>query len=625
MSRGAVALYSGWSVGVRPRARLKVTDWADAHRILSAKGANEEGPWRTARTPYLAEIMDTLSDSSPVQRVSVIKSTQVGLTEVALNWIGYHIARGLGPMLVVLPTLDVRKRWVLQRLHPMLRDTAVLAELVSSRKRDAANSEDIKDFPAALLVLSGANSPSSLRSMPVKHVICDELTSFPWDAGGEGDPLGLIERRTANFPRRKILLISSPAIVGACRITDEYEASDQRRYYVPCPECGHYQPLEWGNLVFDKALTWARYACRDCGVEIEEHHKTRMLAAGRWIAKYPERKNHRGYQINAIYAPHGLGLNWLELARDWVAAQDDPSKLKRFVNTALAEAWEDKSRKVKASTLEDRAEPYRLRQVPAGCLVLTAGVDTQDDRLAVLVVGWGENDNAWILDYHEIEGNPGRLEIWDQLSKYLNEPLVNSAGRALKIEATAIDTGGHYTHEVYQYERRREITRPLAIKGASTPGRSILGRATWQDVNVRGRRIYRGVRLWPIGTDTAKHLIFSRLHSDEDQPPEARRLHFSEDLDGEFYKQLTGEVFDPVKNKWVRRGGKRVEVLDCLVYATAASQHPEIRVHAKTARAWQKLRDEREGAQASPPGGGQVVDKPAPPRRRRRLFPGGVG
>lgn len=614
-ARGDVTLWRALADGVRPRGRLSVSQWSDANRILSSKGASERGAWRTSRVPYLREIMDQLSDNATTQRVVVKKSTQVGLTEVGLNWIGYHIARALGPMLVVVPTLEVRKRWVLQRLAPMLSDTPALRDLSSGRKRDSANSEDIKDFPGALLVLSGANSGSSLRSMPIKHVLCDEVDDFPWEISGEGDPLGLIQRRTANFPRRKVLLISSPTIKGASRIDDEYIASDQRRYEVPCPECETYQPLIWKNVIWDRALTWARYACAHCGVEIAEHNKPRMLAAGRWVAQHPERST-RGYEINGLYAPIGLGLSWLEIAQDWRAAQGDVAKLKRFVNTALGECWEDeRTRDLTAEGVAERAEPYVLRQVPPGCLVLTAGVDTQDDRLAVTLLGHGPGGQCWVLDWFEIPGQPGRPEIWQTLTEYVNTPLTNAYGQALEVEATAIDSGGHFTHEVYQYVRQRLIRRPMAIKGASSPGRPLLNRGSFVDVNARGRVIKKGVRVWLVGADTAKHLLYNRLASDEGHPAEDRSLHFSDGLSLDYYRQLTGEVFDPEKNKWTLRRGRRVEALDCWVYATAASQHPELRVHAKTAAAWQRLADVLE------PGVAQVAEHAAPGPAKRKPRP----
>jgi phage terminase large subunit GpA-like protein len=618
MKPDAYALFTNAvAEAVKPRERLSLSQWADAHRILSGKGASERGQWRTDRTPYLREIMDCLSDSSPVQRVVAVKSTQVGLTEVALNWLGYHVHRQLGPMLVVVPTLDVRKKWVLQRLHPMLTETECLAKLAKARTRDSANSEDIKDYPGALVVLSGANSPASLASMPIKHVVCDEVDRFPWESGDEGDPLGLIQRRTSNFPRRKVLLISSPTIKGASRIDEEYEASDQRQYHVPCPDCGHQQPLVWAQLQWnaDRSAVW--YTCTECGSAIDEHYKTPMLAAGRWVPRHPERRT-RGYQINGLYAPIGLGLTWRELVDDWLAAKGDLSKLKRFINTALGEAWEDeRSKRLSPKGLADRAGPYRVREVPPGCLILTAGVDTQDDRLAVQVVGWGADGRRWVIDYVELPGSPARADVWDQLTELINAPLVNAWGREMQIEATAIDSGGHFTHEVYLYVRSARVRRPMAIKGSSTPGRSILAaRPNAVDVRSSGRVIKSGVKVWMVGTEAAKHNWYNLLTSDTDQAADERLVHFPAELDISYYQGLIAETFDPERNRFVLRKGKRNEPLDTAVYAMTAAHHPEIRVHAMHAPQWERLAQQLEratDAEPTPP-----PEKPTTPRASRR-------
>jgi len=610
-------VFNAWAKAIKPPPVLSVAQWADAHRILSAKGSSEPGPWRTDRVPYLREIMDNLSDRSPVRRIVVKKSTQVGLTEVGLNWIGYSIHRRAGALLVYVPTRELRKRWVVQRLDPMIADTDVINEIASHRKRDTANSEDVKVFPGCLVFLNGANSTNAARSSSAGLILLDEIDSFPWDLGGEGDPIGLIERRASNFPRRKLLLISSPTNAEASRIDDEYEASDQRRYLVPCPDCDHYQPLVWSNLQWDDSLSRVVYVCAECGVEIEEHHKPAMLAAGRWVAQRPQRAT-RGYHINGLYAPLGLGYSWRELVRDWKAAQGDVSKLKRFINTALGEVWRDeRARDLTAEALAERGEPYALRTVPPGCLVLTAGVDTQDDRLAIQVLGWGAGGVCWVIDWVEIPGHPGRPELWAALTEYLNTPLNNAYGEQLAIESTAIDSGGHFTQEVYRYVRERLVRRPMAIKGASQRGKPILTRGNYVDFNWRGRTIPNALRVWLVGTDTAKHGLFNRLSADEDRPPEERSLHFSEGLSLDYFRQLTGEVFNPEKNKWVLKRGRRVEALDTFVYATVAAQHPKIRVHTKPESAWRALADRLEPGTRQADAPAPAAKAPAKPKRAR--------
>ncbi len=611
----------------RPRRRLTVSEWADAHRVLSPKGASEPGPWRTSRTPYLREIMDCLSARSPVRRIVFMKSAQVGATECGLNWIGYVLHHAPAPMLVVLPTLEVRKRWVRQRLEPLLTETPVLASIFDARRRrDGANAEDIKDFPGGMLVLGGANSPASLASMPIKYVLCDEVDRFPWEVGQEGDPLGLIDERTKTFPRRKVMLVSTPTVAEASRIEEEYLRTDRRRYHVPCPHCGEWLVLRWSQLRWDRALTRAVYVCEHCGSEIEERHKPEMLAAGRWVAEDPSRPaDVRGYHINGLYAPLGLGHSWLELAREFVQVHDDKAKLKRFVNTALGETWEDRSRDVSPRELASRAEDWPSRLAPPGCMILTLGVDVQDDRLALLLTGWGRGETCYVLDWLELPGDPARPALWSRLSEYLHTPVESAWGRPLRISAAAIDTGGHHTHDVYAFVRQTGDRRIMAVKGASTPGKPILSpRPKPQDVNWRGRTIPKGVRLWIVGTDTAKSTLFSRLAGDRDQPPEDRLVRFASDLDDDFYRQLTAEAFDPEKNRWVLRRGRRNEALDCWVYACAAAQHPEVRVHRLRDRDWDRLEATLKADDPGPSRAAEADERPTPAKRRRKPRRGGL-
>lgn len=598
----------------RPRQRLTVSQWADAHRKLSSKSSPEAGSWRTARTPFLREIMDSLSLHSPVKKVVVMKGSQIGVTEVGLNFIGYVIDHAPAPMLVVVPTLEVRDRWILQRLHPMLRETPTLSRhFDSKRSRDASNSKDVKDFPGGILVLSGANSPSSLRSMPIRYVVVDELDAFPWDVKGEGDPLGLIRARQANFPRRKELIISTPTIKDSSRIEEEFLLSDQRYYQVPCPHCDEGLVLRWANLQWDKACNHVVYVCEHCGSEIEEHSKPRMLAAGEWIPKNPGAEA-RGYHINGLYSPIGLGYSWFELAKQWKVQHKETSTLKRFINTVLGETYGDKSRRVKTSLLQQRAEPYALRTVPAGCLLATAGVDTQDNRLAVQILGWGRGETCWILDWLELPGSPSRLGVWKALLEILNTPLHGADGITLKIQATALDTGGHHTHDVYQFVRSGGARRLMAIKGANTPNKPVLaGRPTAQDINWRGQYIKKGVHLWAVGTDTAKHVLFGRLHADADLPPPERKIHFSDHLEEDFYRQLTSEVFDPEKNRFIPRRGMNNEGLDTWVYGYAAAMHPEIRINTMRDQDWDRLQQQLLPHRTTEPKAHHAQDQKQPP------------
>lgn len=610
-----------------PRRRLTVSQWADEHRMLTSKASSEPGPWRTSRVPPAREIMDCLSVTSPVRSVTLKKASQLFGTEIGLNWIGYVMDHAPAPMLVVVPTLDVRERWVKQRLDPLIEETPALARIFDSKRRRAkSNSEGIKDYPGGLLILGGANSPASLSSMPIKYVINDEIDRFPWEVGDEGDPHGLVRKRQDTFRRRKELNISSPTMTGASRIDALYEAGDQRRYHVPCPHCHELLVFRWSpgaeepwngylKWTIDPATKEPRdvvYVCGHCGSEIEEHHKTWMLEHGKWIPRFPHRSA-RSYHINGLYAPLGLGSRWAELVVKWLAAQGDRTKLKVFINTELGESWEDRSNCVNHKTLSERAEPYNLREIPAGCLLLTCGIDVQGDRLELQLLGHGRGRVTWTLDMHVIPGDPARtLDAAGRgegpLADYLATPLVNRFGRELRIEASAIDTGGHHTQEVYNYVRAaknlpidKRPRRLMAIKGANKPSKPILaGRPEPQDVNWRGRVIKGGVLLWMIGTDTAKQLLNDRLKSDIERDAASRLVRFSNQLPEDFYQQLTAEVFDPERNKWVKLRGRRNEGLDTWIYATAAAYHPDLRVNAYTAREWTRLEQMLEPADAVP-------------------------
>ena len=600
MQPAAPLFLNSLAKALKPRKRLTVSQWADAHRVLSSKGSSEAGNWKTSRTPYLAEIMDSLSERSSTQRVVLMFAAQLGKTEVGLNWVGYIMDHAPAPVLVVVPTIQVRQRWVKQRLHPMLDETPVLRQIFDvKRKRDKANSDEIKDFPGGMLVMGGANSPASPASMPIRFVLCDEVDRFPWDVGGEGDPLGLIDERQKTFPRRKTLLVSTPTIKHASRIDAEYQDSDQRRYFLSCPECAHEQHLVWGNLGWNNALTEAWYTCSECGSAISESHKTTMLANGRWIAQNPESKT-RGYHLNGLYSPIGLGFKWVELAQEWAKVHADPAQLKRFINTTLGEVWEDTSNTLKHQKLEQRAEAWQQKTIPTGCYILTAGVDTQDNRLAIQILGHGRQEKVWVIDYFEMPGHPGRPELWMKLTAVLNTPIINQHGHEMTIQATAIDSGGHFTHEVYQFVRGMSARRLMAIKGKNTPGGALLaGRPSIQDVNYRGKVIKKGVKLWLVGVDTGKHTLYARLKGDEDVPEAERMIHFNQDLEQDYYKMLTAEVYDPEKNRWVLRKGRRNESLDTWIYGVAAAHHPEIRVHAMRQKDWDLLK-ERLGSEPQP-------------------------
>jgi phage terminase large subunit GpA-like protein len=517
---------------------------------------------------------------------------------------------------------------VSQKFEPMANDTPAVNAVLSRRNNNSSdNNAQRKKFIGGIIYFKTAGSTAELKSTTLKNALADEVDEWDWETT-QGDPLGLLQVRLTAFHDRKLFVPSSPTLKDASRIEEMFEAGDKRRYQVPCPHCGEYQHLVWGNVKWSKhpdnpkRIMDAWYVCKECGAEIPEHYKQEMLAHGRWVAEAPDAP-YPSYHINALYSPIGLGLNWKELAAEWIVAQEDNAKLMRFINTRLGETWADRSHDIKANALEARAEPYSLRSVPQGCLVITTGVDTQDNRLEIQVTGHGRDGRTWTLDYHVLPGNPAGDELWQALADYVNAVrFTNAHGKELVSEACAIDTGGHHTHAVYAFVRSRRVRRALACKGASTPGRSILGKPTMQDVNWKGISQKKGVNLYLIGADTAKHLLYNRLNGDHDKPADERRVHFSSQLDSAYYDGLVSEAFNPRKNRWEIKKGKRNEPLDTWVLSIAASHHPELYLHKWKAADW-----DRRGKMLEPEtppdlplsGEEKAVQTPAPAPQRPRM------
>jgi len=592
--------------GVEPPPRLSVTEWADAHRRLPTKGAGEPGPWRTSRVPYSAEIMDCLSAEHPAKRVVFMKSVQSAGTEMGNNWVGWFIDTQKAPMMVVQPTLDMAERWSKQRLAAMIEDCPGLrAKIAPARARDSGNTTLLKEWAGGVMVISGANSGASLRSMPARYLFLDEVDAYPAELEGEGDPISLAEARTTTFPRRKVFLVSTPTIESLSRINKEWLASDMRRYHVPCPHCGHSQHLVWDNLRWPKDRPEeAVYHCADCGAGIEEHHKTRMLAAGKWVATHPERAV-VGFHINGLYTPTGLGYTWGELAALWIESAKDPARIKTFVNLRLGEVVADPNEKIDADDLATRASPYQTRTIPPGCLLLTAGIDVQKDRFAILIIGHGRAGQQWVIDYNELPADPTTDAGWEALDAFLKPSFTNSRGVPIRISLAAIDSG-YLTDHVLAYTRLRR-GRVIAVKGASSPGKPIINRPSKLDVTVKGRTIKHGAEGWLVGSDTAKHVLFAVLTADGKRPLDAdRMIRFPEGLDASFYSQLTAEVWDPNRRKWVKVR-PRNEALDTWCYALAAAHHPSLRVHVWREPQWARLE-----AALEPASGDLFASAPSP-------------
>jgi phage terminase large subunit GpA-like protein len=599
------AYEAGFREGLRPDPELTVSEWSDKHRRLSSKASAEPGPWRTDRTPYLREIMDSLSVYDPCQRVVFKKSAQIGGTEAGNNWLGYVVMHAPAPMLYVQPTVEIAQKVSKQRVAPLIEETPELAALIApSRSRDSGNTLLVKEFRGGVLMMTGANSAAGLRSMPIRFLFLDEIDAYPGDVEGEGDPVGLAEKRTTTFARRKVFLVSTPTIKDTSKIDREWLRSDQRRFFVACPHCGHRDWLRWRGfnddqddpqaksyrLVWlDEAKTAAGYLCGGCGVAIEERFKTELLASGAWQATATGDGVTRGYHISALYSPAGW-KSWVEILREFEESAHDPAKLKVFVNTVLGEVFEEAyATRLDADGLAKRAgahHHYGLLEAPMPALILLAGVDVQRNRIHVVQRAFGVWEESWLVNRAVIYGDPYRGELWAQLADLLNTPVRHASGGELLTYAAAVDSGdGETAHEVYEFTRANRRRNFIATKGQSQPGKVALGAPTKVDINKRNEKVKRGGLVYPVGSDTIKTLIHGRLRNPEPGPG---CYHWPLGLPDEYWQQLTSEkqvvklLNGFPKRVWVKPDNVRNEDLDCEVLAYAALQYAYTRHNRQT-------------------------------------------
>lgn len=556
----------GFSKGLVPEPDLDLADWSDKYGYLSPESSAVAGRWTCL--PYQVEIMRSMTDKT-VEKVSFLKSARVGYTKMLNQLVGYHMHQAPANIMFVLPTLHDAMQHSITEIAPLIRDTPCLRGLVAdSGSKKGENTITRKKFAGGALLMVGANSATSFRRVSIKVLIFDEVDGYPAMAGGgrgaEGDPMALAVRRTEWAWDRKIIMGSTPTIKDLSRIEAAWEESDQRFYEVPCPECGAYHPILWQNIKWeeDKPET-AAHLCETCGCLWSHDKKRAAIQKGKWVITRPEIKNHHGYRI---WAGYSLSPNatWANLAQEFLEAKKDYGLLQTFVNTQLGETWEtEQGEAIEPNVIMARAEGYSTDPIPDGVLVITAGVDVQGDRLEMEIVGWGKDEESWSLQYLVFHGNPNRNDVWEQLEDTLDQTYVTNSGVELRISATCVDSGAA-TASVYNWIAPRQGKRIWAVKGSNMAGKPIAGRPSKVD---KGR-----VSLIPVGTDTAKELIYARLKIEERG---AGYCHFPKYYDEEYFQQLTSEKAVQTYHKGVpkivwRKMRKRNEALDCRVYALAA-------------------------------------------------------
>lgn len=544
---------------------MTVSEWADLYRKLSPESSAEPGQWRTDRTPYLKEPMDCVSDPL-TQEIVIMSCSQIGKTELLLCVLAYLIDYDPCPIMLLQPTIEMAQTFSKDRLAPMLRDTPCLrGKVMDVKTRSSGNTMLHKSFDGGHITMAGANSPASLASRPVRVVLADEIDRYPASAGSEGDPLGLITKRTKNFWNRILIWVSTPTIKGASRIEDKYLQSSQGRYHLFCPACGNSQQILRKHLIqrLDQngEIISVDAACEHCGLvssELEWRSKV-----GIWVHKFPKNPV-KGFHLNTYVSTWS---SWVAIEKEFQIAKLKPETLQVFINTELAETWREISDEIKQDLLIKRREGYS--KIPAQACLLTCGVDVQDNRFELEVVAWGEGDENWNIDYRVIRGDTAKQALWDELEEFLlKKTYPHELGIELKIVATGIDTGGHRTQECYRFIDKHKNRRIYGIKGQGGSGVSLV-RPGKGRIGKSGKEI----DIYIVGIDEMKLKTKAMLEQTEVGPG---FCHFPLDRDEQYFEGLTAERLVvrsqkgfPVKT-WEKDSNTSNEPWDCRQYATAA-------------------------------------------------------
>ena len=555
---------------LRPPPNLKPSQWAETH-VKIPVGNAVPGMIRFDNAPYQREPLDMLVDPE-CYRITLMWAAQVGKTQLALCGQGYHIQVRPSSQMMMQPSQTDLQVWMNTKFTPMVDSNPAIRDCIAKpRGRDGVNNGNMKSYPGGFLMFAWSGSPKTMRGRSAPVIVADEVDGY--EASEEGHPVQLLWQRAATFgDQRKLLEISTPTIKGQSYIEKAFEAGDQRRFHVPCPECGDHQVLSWDHVTWpgkdqegeDQNPAAARYICAHCGVLWDDGMRKAAIRAGEWRGAKAF-KGHASYHLNELYSTFRRLRDIAQSYLDKLATDD----LQTFVNVSLAETWEETGERADADGLMARAEAFPV-SVPAGGLVLTAGVDMQQDRLEVEIVAWGHGEESWSVDYHVLWGDPLQNDVWEELEELLSSTWLHESGAQLPILAACVDTGGTggNTQAAYEWLRGKTGRRIFGVKGVGGWGRPIVAAPSRK----RSGKNVRKIDLFLVGVDEAKLTVMRRLAVPNPGPG---FCHIPNDRGADWYQQLTAEklITRYVKGFPVREWHQtrpRNEALDCRVYALAA-------------------------------------------------------
>lgn len=565
-------------VNLTPEEFLDVAEWADRYRVIAKESAAVPGKWETNKTPYMLEIMKCITDTK-TKKISIMSSAQVGKTEFLINVIARYIDMEPCAMLMIMPTLEMAKSFSHEKLSPTIRDVKRLREKVQVDNNDTILR---KKFCGGFLKMIGANSESEMSSRSIRIVLMDEVDRFPSSVGKEGDPIELADKRTTTFYNAKSIRTSTPTIKGVSRIEKEFEKGSQENWALECPECKEMQILTWENLKWEnRDPQTVKMVCDSCGSLNDEREwkynsENGRLNEGRWIAKFEDRKEHRSFTMNALASPW---ISWKEIVTKFYESKDNQTELQTFYNTVLGLPWTVNNldvkdyKKIFSRNRVEYTEYPDVFDLHSDIKFLTAGVDVQDNRLEVEVVGHGENGKTYGVLYQMILGNPTSQKTWQRLDTLLMKGFMHSeTGAEMRIAATFIDSG-YSTLDVYRFVATRKERNVFAVKGIGGEGKyPIIGISKIKKEGIPE------IDLINLGVNSLKDNLYSKI---DIELGEENSCYFNSDEKAgyslDYFKALTAEVKrlkrvnGMTKLVWEVVEGRRNEALDIRNYANAAA------------------------------------------------------
>lgn len=538
--------------GLKPLPKTSVSQWADNYRMLSSGISAEPGKWKTSRAPYQKDIMNAFTEPG-IHRVVVKSSSQIGKSDMMNNVIGRFAHLDPCAIMMIQPTIDMAQDYSKTRIAPMIRDTKVLNNLFYDVKsRDANNTILSKVFPGGRLIMCGANSPAGLASRPIRILLADEVDRFPDSAGTEGDPVDLAAKRMTTFWNSCMGLFSTPTNEGTSRIDEEYLAGTQEEWQHKCPNCGEYHLLRHIDMTVDYKeiktpsgkktviVNDVKWRCPHCGFSFSE--KEMKQTPQKYISRNKDalKNGIRSFFVNGLTSPW---MTWSKIMREWLEAKGDPEREKVITNTVFGESYKQKGAFEDEQIFLRRRESYGA-ELPNGVLLLTAAIDTQDNRLEYEVVGWGKEEECWGIRKGIVLGAPNQARTWKEIDNILDKTYQFADGKGLKVVRTFIDSGGHYTSDVYNYCQKNFHKQRFAIKGRGGPGIPLIYKIAKAN-NAKAPLIL-------LGVDDGKQQIMDRLSINSPGP---LYFHFPQD---EGIKELSNRGYDDLYFKGIISEHKKV-------------------------------------------------------------------